>query len=183
MRILEEALQLCERNLPIRQISLREVAGREGVTSKRFEDALGEFPFELGKVGAHVLGALVPGGSKIAGYARIFRLRIRPCQRNFPAEIQDISGWSWRAGGRQMTLHICEGGWHVLSGESAEPSAEFRWPGLLEETQRRSRRRHYSLRTEKAYKDWIRRFVRLRDRCQRLRSWGAARSSCATMDH
>lgn len=48
-----------------------------------------------------------------------------------------------------------QGGNEVLSGDAGE-----RRPMLLDEVRRRLRAKHYSLRTERCYIDWIRRFVR-----------------------
>src|SRR5690348_16889746 len=46
------------------------------------------------------------------------------------------------------------------SAPPAEAAAASRAPGLLDQVRAHIRTRHYSYRTEKAYVDWVRRYVR-----------------------
>lgn len=83
--------------------------------------------------------------------------------REIPTPNQQVAGWWRMAGGR--SLYALSGAWRrsVLSGDDRAVTAlaqrGTRAPRLLDEVPARLRVGHYSLRTERAYVGWIRRFI------------------------
>jgi hypothetical protein len=56
-------------------------------------------------------------------------------------------------------VHLATAGGYVMSPESARSRGPASEPRLLDQLRGRLRVKHYSIRTEQAYVDWVRRFV------------------------